>query len=765
MPTSLPVHTPTRTRTIALVGNPNTGKSTLFNALTGFRQRVGNYPGVTVERRSGTLRTTNPGPPVEVLDLPGTYSLAVHQADEAIVLDVLLGHHDNTPPDVIVCVLDAANLQCNLFLTTQVLELDRPVVIALNMYDVAEELGIAINLEALEQALAVPVVPVVAVKQVGVERLRNAIENALQSAVKERHCHAFPDCVCAELDGLCTTIRRGDDGPTGPSARAEAMQSLLTPGGYHETRLVKRCGLGLAEELTERRARIAAAGESVAEVEARVRYAWIDRVVKQVVTHVKPPRSPRSERADRILTHPVAGIALLLLLMGLGFQVIYTWAQPVMDAIDGTFSALGALLSEWLPAGPVESLLANGVVAGVGAVLTFLPQIVILFLFIAVLEDCGYMARAAFLLDRWMALLGLNGKSFIPLLSSYACAVPGIMATRTIESRRDRMVTILIAPLMSCSARLPVYVLLIGAFIPSTPVLGRLLNLQAVTLLAMYLVGVVIAIPIALLLKKTVLRGEPQGFLLELPTYKWPSPTTAFYRAYEQGREFAVSAGTIIFAVTIVVWAMGYYPHPASVAADFEVRRTEVRARYEVHAQRLTEASGHAGAEEAAYAREQIANDLAAEVSELDRQEAGEYLRQSVLGRLGRRIEPLVMPLGWDWRIGTAAMASFPAREVFVATMGTIYNLGGDQDESSTSLRDTLRSAAWPDGRPVFNVAVALSVMVFFALCCQCAATLAVIKRETNSWTWPLATFTYMTLLAYLGALVTYQVASRLIHA
>lgn len=729
-----------RERVVALVGNPNTGKSTLFNALTGYHQRVGNYPGVTVERRTGFLRGCPASAPIKLIDLPGTYSLGARAADEAVVLDVLLGHDVGTgQPDLIVVVVDAANLGRNLFLAAQALELGRPVVAALNMIDVAEADGLRIDVEALSRELAVPVVPLVATKQSGVEALTRAIERSLDAKPSLR-CASFPQCVCAELDGLTSSLSNQRNGCSAPAARAEALQTLLDPGGYHEERMIARCGRGLADELAQRRGRIHEAGESIAEVEARVRYAWIQRVVDQVVTRVRPPRQSRSERADRILTHRVLGLVVLLVMMAACFQSIYSWAAPVMYAIDGALATLGDILTGLLPAGPIQSLLVSGVLAGVGAALTFLPQILILFLFIAVLEDCGYMARAAFLLDRWMGLLGLNGKSFIPLLSSFACAVPGILATRTIEDRRDRLVTILIAPLMSCSARLPVYILMIGAFIPATPVLGRFLNLQATTLLALYFVGVAIAIPIALLLKRTVLKGESQSFLMELPTYKWPSAKTVFYRVFEQGKEFCMTAGTIIFAVTIVVWALGYYPRPASIAVTHETLRADARTALADQPEAMRTA-----------------------LSEIDSNEAGAYLRQSILGRMGRWIEPVVRPIGWDWRIGTAAIAAFPAREVMIATMGTIYNLGSDQDETSTGLRERLREASWPDGRKVFNVPVALSIMVFFALCCQCGGTLAVIKRETRSWRWPLATFAYMTGLAYLGAFATYQIASRLV--
>jgi ferrous iron transport protein B len=608
------------------------------------------------------------------------------------------------------------------------------------------------------------------------------------------------------------------------ACRVEAAQALLDPGGYHERRLVKGCGPALAAELADRRARIQAAGESMIEVEARVRYAWIEGAVERVVQQAEPGRPSPLDAADHLLTHRVWGLLILLVMAAGCFQAVYSGAGPLMNAIDSGLSALGNLLGAAMPAGAMRSLLVNGVVAGVGAVLIFLPQILILFLFIAILEDCGYMARAAFLLDRWMGVLGLNGKSFIPLLSSFACAVPGIMATRTIENRRDRFVTMLIAPLMSCSARLPVYVLLIGAFVPAKPLLGRLVSLQGVTLLGLYLVGITAAIGVTLILKHTVLRGEAQPFLMELPTYKWPSPSTVLYRVYEQGKAFCASAGTIIVAVTIVVWALGYYPHPASIAADHEAQRVAARQVYTEQLEATAEdydpsltadsvvthgpvatvlatidrleqqfaetvaqigcekdssewlaqrrlvdetigaaVAGGGRAGEVALTVSMARQGLDQQISQIDRGESGTYLRQSILGRAGRWIEPIVKPLGWDWRIGTAVIASFPAREVVVATMGTIYNLGSEQNGASARLRDRLDGATWPDGRPVFNLAVALSITVFFALCCQCAATLAVIKRETRSWRWPLLTFTYMTTLAYFGAMATYQIAIRLI--
>lgn len=811
-----------RVHTVAIVGNPNTGKTTLFNVLTGFRQRVGNYAGVTVDKRTGRLRGADVDGTVELVDLPGAYSLAARGEDEAILLDVLLGRQSKArAPDSILCVVDATNLARNLFLLTQVLELGKPVVVALNMTDLAESRGIHIDVAALALEIGAPVVPIVASKQVGLSELRNALIASLSAGAVD-HCPSFPSCVCAELDGLCATLSQHVHASDGPTTRVEALQTLLDPGGYHETRVVQRCGRGLAGELAERRKRILAAGESLVEVEAKVRYAWIDRVIQHVVHQPATPSRSRTESVDRLLTHRIGGTVIFLALMAICFQAIYSWAAPLMELIDGLFVTIGGEVRALVPEGALQSLLVDGVVSGVGAVLVFLPQILILFLFIAVMEDCGYMARAAFLVDRWMALFGLGGQSFIPLLSSFACAVPGILATRTIDDRRDRFVTILIAPLMSCSARLPVYALLIAAFVPATPLLGNVVTAQAATLLAMYLVGVVVAVPVAWILKRTVLKGPVPSFLMELPTYRWPSATTVLYRMYDQGKSFVMSAGTIIFAVAIVIWALGYYPHSAAIGERHELERAALRAKQEaVEAETLGEASADRPTPEPAAtsriealaaelereenaladdlerdavdegsdawklrrqeADQRLARMVAADpaigepamrlarsrlelqsgIDRIDHAEAGEYLAQSYLGRAGRFLEPAVRPLGWDWRIGTGVLAAFLAREVVVATMGTIYNLGADQDERSVGLRTKLQDATWPDGRKVFGVPVALSIMVFFALCCQCTSTLATIKRETKSWRWPVFAFTYMTVSAYVAALLVYQLASR----
>ncbi|MBI4239050.1 MAG: ferrous iron transport protein B [Deltaproteobacteria bacterium] len=719
--------------TIVVIGNPNTGKSTLFNALTGLRQQVGNFPGVTVERKLGTILFDNG--PVDLIDLPGTYSLAAQSPDEMIAVDVLLGQQPGVAkPTGILAIVDASNLQRNLYLISQLLELQLPLILVLNMTDIAARRGHMVDPHHLSQRLGVPVIVSQANQGVGLKAVREALHTLAmgQLAAPTFASPLAPACshaihrLVTELQPHASLLGRTVD-------TLEATRILIDTDGFAARRLLERLPTFHAR-LQALRA-LAVTEGSLATAEASARYAWIRRQLLGVVERPTTVTTTLTDRIDRILTHKVAGSLLLGVLALIVFQSIYRLATPLMDLISGACSWLGAWCAALFPAGPLQSLVQDGIIGGVGAVLVFLPQIAILFTFIAVLEDCGYMARAAFLMDRVFAKLGLSGKSFIPLLSSFACAVPGIMATRTIENRRDRLATILVAPLMSCSARLPIYILLIATFIPATTYFHGWIGLQGLTLLAMHLLGLAVAIPAVWCFKRTVLRGATPPFVMELPPYKVPSLRLVGFRVYERVKAFVQRAGTIILAMAIVVWACAYFPHPAAIGEQFAAQRAALTAEAP------------------------LSDDAAAALANA---EAGAYLQASYFGRLGQWIEPVVRPLGWDWRIGMAALASFPAREVVIATLGTIFNVGSGVDEASEPLQTALRGAKRADGRPLASIPVALSLMIFFALCCQCMATVATIRRETNSWGYALGTFGYMTALAYVAAWGAYQIGVRL---
>jgi ferrous iron transport protein B len=741
------------TGTIALIGNPNTGKSTLFGALCGVAQRVGNYPGVTVEETLGVL--VHAGKQWTLIDLPGTYSLAPRSPDEMVAVDVLLGRIARVPtPDVVLCVVAADNLERNLYLISQVLELVRPVVIALSMVDLALQRGLQVDADRLSRQLGLSVVPIGAHRGLGLEELKDALAQAAwrPAAVPES---PFPRPFRDEVDRLeaLLSVTFAADGQNGwPRYLVERL--LLDSGGYIEQHLPSGDKTeALREELQSARVRLAANGCPVPAIEATARYAWVAHAAGGVVTHPDEhvPGLTWGDRLDTLLTHGLGGMLILAVVMLLLFSAVFTWARLPMQAIEAAIGGLSGLIEARLPDGPLQSLLCDGILGGIGAVVIFLPQIFILFFFLAGLEECGYLARAAYLMDRVMVRVGLSGKSFIPLLSSFACAIPGVMATRVIENRRDRLTTILIAPLMSCSARLPVYTLLIAAFIPDRKFLGGMIGLQGLVLFALYLLGIVIAALVALLLKRTLLRGGAPPFLMEMPTYQWPSPRVVLHRMLDRGWDFVRNAGTIIFAVSIVMWAALYYPRVSPhVIAPLVAERDRLLQR-----QADARASGDLAEEVAA------SSSLAAVSNRIE----GAQKRQSVLGRLGRLIEPAVRPLGWDWRIGSAVIASFPAREVVVATLGVIFDVGSDvkEDAGAQRLGAALERATWADSsRPLFTIPVALSIMVFFALCAQCVSTLAVIGRETGGWIWPAFTFGYMTALAYLGAFLTYHIGNLL---
>lgn len=714
-----------KTARLALVGNPNVGKTSLFNALTGLNQRVGNYSGVTVEKKIGQVKTAERT--VELVDLPGIYSLSAHSPDEAVVMSVLCerGAYD-LPLDGLVVLLDASNLERNLYLYSQLLALRLPMVAVLNMMDVAQDQSISIQVAALSERLGAEVVVVNAAKRSGIDALRLAMDRLLNHPqLSPAPLPEFGHDFTSERQALSAWMA-GRGGRVWSDFQVE--RALIDQGGDAERQFIQQFGPQGRERLAAARQQLAVT-PSLAAHEARTRYAWVAERLEGVFARPAEPVRTLSDTIDAVLTHRIFGFLVFVGLMALMFQAIYSWSTPAMDAIEGLFSQLGSWIGAYLPDGVLRSLIVDGVIAGVGGVLVFLPQILILFLFVSFLEDCGYMARAAFLMDRLMGQAGLSGKSFIPMLSGFACGVPSIMASRTIENPKDRLATMLVIPLMSCSARLPVYTLLIGAFIPAVTVMG--LDLRGLTLLTMYTLGVFVAIPVVWVLKRTVLKGEAPPLILELPTYKWPSPRVVLQRMWQQGRAFLEQAGGIILAVAIVVWAAAYFPHRSEIGERFAQQRAQ-----------LVEQKAEAAA-----------------IAQVDAAEASAYVEDSYLARFGKAIQPAFAPLGWDWRITTGVLASFPAREVIISTLGTLYSLGGAEEDS---LKHALKASRHEDGRPVYNIPVALSVMVFFALCLQCASTLVVMGRESGSWKWPLLAFTYMTVLAYVGALAVYQLGSRL---
>ena len=693
---------------VALVGNPNAGKSSLFNSLTGSHQKIGNYPGVTVEKVSGFLDLD--GVRVECVDIPGLYSMRAVSADESVATAVIEAGEFGQRPDLLVYVMDAANLERNLFFFSQLCEAGLPMIVAVTMTDMLEKEGKKLDVARLAGHLGTVVVPVVAFKGVGVGQLRSAIASALRSPVVPSVDVGFPEIVTnavgavreaalvegAELDPVLVRCALLDDPP--PSVGPVPPSVLVV--------------------LEEQRRHILGKSAQGKTIDAQARYAWAAGVSKDSVEVVKAVGKSPSDKIDRLLTHRVFGLVFFLAVMYLVFQSIYTFAGPLMDLIDGGFGAMKDWAGAMLSGTPVlQSLVVDGIITGIGAVVIFLPQICILFFFIALLEGTGYLARAAFLMDKLLGWCGLNGRAFIPLLSSFACAVPGIMAARVMPDAKSRLATILVAPLMSCSARLPVYVLLIGAFIE--PQYGA--AWAGVALFAMHFVGLAVAIPVVFVLNRGVLKGRALPFTLELPRYQMPRWRDVGLSVYSRGRMFLQTAGTIIFAMSIVIWALLFFP-----------RSDEARARYVSTYESLP------------HEQKQMFTQ--------DNYVAQQQLRDSYLGRFGQAVEPAFVPAGFDWRLTTGILAAFPAREVVIPALGIIFSLGGDVDEESGDLRDALHRAKWPDGRPLMNPWNAVSMMVFFALCCQCMATLATIKRETNGWKWPIVAFTYMTALAYVFA-------------
>ncbi|HEX8285192.1 MAG TPA: ferrous iron transport protein B [Pyrinomonadaceae bacterium] len=706
---------------VALAGNPNAGKTSIFNALTGLRQKVANYPGVTVERKEGVWALGDGLPGARLVDLPGLYSLEAASIDEEIARDLLTGRVEGVPePDVIVAVVDATNLERNLYLVTQLLEAGRPLVIALSMIDLAERAKLEVDPDRLGRALGVPVVPVTAKQRRGLDELARAVVEAVGQRAPSAKWSLSPRAE-AEVRRLYAA---------GAASREEALRDL-----YSE---------GLPDD-PERRAAVEGARARLSGSDPRwwqepltARYRWIEQATEGAVRGARSERPGATERIDRVVTHKFLGPLTLLLVMAVVFQAIFSWATLPMDLIDRGFGALGEALRAQMPAGLLTDLLVDGVVAGVGGVLVFLPQILLLFFFIALLEDSGYMSRAAFLMDRLMRGVGLHGKAFMPLLSSFACAIPGIMATRTIENPKDRLATILIAPFMSCSARLPVYTLMIAAFFADVKLFG-FLSVGALLILSMYLLGVTVAIVVAWILKHTILKSPPPPLVLELPPYRVPNFLNVFQTMRTRSWLFVKRAGTVILTISILLWALMTFPR----SAEKPVPDAEEGAAVQAMRETGTESRG-----EPAPLTAKEGGDTSDEAAQIE---------QSYGGRLGRLLEPVIEPLGFDWKMGIGLVASFAAREVLVSTLSIVYNVGKNADAESPSLIDAVRNAKRPDGRPAWTPLVAVSMMVFFVLACQCMSTVAIVRRETNSWRWPLFMVAYMLVIAYAASFVTYQ--------
>jgi ferrous iron transport protein B len=647
---------------IALLGNPNTGKSSVFNLITGLRQHVGNFPGVTVEKKTGTLQIH--GEAHTLIDFPGTYSLYPRSKDEHVVYAVLSDENSSDYPDVVVVVVDQSNLERNLFLFSQIYDLGLPTILVLNMTDLAQRNGLSVDLEKLNAFFpAARIVSTNARAGMGKERLMTAISDISKNTPEKR----TPIPLCPADDIACQ------------------------------------------------------------EQEASSRYTFISEVISASMSKVEAEKKAVVSALDRFFVHPIFGYLIFAAILFVVFQFIFAFAAIPMDLIDTSFAEFGEWLSNALPNGVFSDLICQGIIPGIGGVLVFVPQIALLFFFISILEETGYLSRVVFIMDRLMRPLGLNGKSVVPLMSSVACAIPGVMATRTISDWKERMITILVAPLMSCSARIPVYTLLIALVIPKTTILG-IFNLQGLVLFGLYTLGLVAALLVAVILK-FILKSRDKGFLmLELPTFKSPRWGNVGITVWEKVKVFMLDAGKIILAISILLWALATYGPSASMKKNIALAKKEAKALH------LSEA-------------------------ETNQRMASAKMESSYIGHLGHFIEPAIKPLGYDWKIGISLITSFAAREVFVGSLSTIYSVN-ETDDVNKRLIDKMRAEKRADGRPVYTLAAGASLMVFYVFAMQCMATLAVVKRETNSWKWPLIQIGFMGALAYFGALITFNLLS-----
>ncbi|HET6416441.1 MAG TPA: ferrous iron transport protein B [Polyangiales bacterium] len=707
-------------RQVLIAGNPNCGKSTLFNALSGGSAHVGNYPGVTVDRTSARLRSGALN--IELVDVPGMYSLTAGSPEEQLAVNALI---DEKTAGVI-CVVDATTLQRGLYLALQLIESGVPVVIALNMMDAAERLGLRIDTERLAALLCSPVIPVVATRRKGLDALVAALENELaSSAVPTELGIEYPQTTQADVTKLVPAIAEWRPGTPPEQLRVFALWCLLSLGDDS----LRDVPDSVRKAVERTRAVAESEGRNLDLEIISARYAWIDRALKESCSAHDPSPS-WSERIDRVLTHPLAGLLIFAVVMLGIFEALFAGAEPLIEGIESLTGFMQAQAAALIPAGVFRDLVSEGIIAGVGNVIVFAPQILMLFLFIGFLEDSGYLARVAFVIDRVMKGVGLHGKAFVPLLSGFACAVPAVMATRTIERRRDRLVTMLALPLMSCSARLPIYILVVGTVFAGQSF--GWFSAGAVALFSMYTLSVLVTLAAAAVIRRTVLPGPAPTFVLEMPPYRWPSAQILWLNAWRRLRIFLVDAGTIILAMTILLWALLSFPKSDDIAQHYAGERQRIL--------------------ETAAAEPKQAEAL----QSLDSKEAGEQLAFSFGGRFGHAIEPLLRPIGFDWQIGVGIIGAFAAREVFISTLGVVFGIG-EADEENKPLRTALREARHADGTPVMTPLSGVSLMVFFLLACQCMSTIAVVRKESGSWKWPVFLFSYMTVLAYIASFLVYQ--------
>lgn len=689
---------------IALVGNPNSGKSSLFNILTGLNQKIGNFPGVTVEKKTGSCQLT-PSKRAEIIDLPGTYSIYPNSRDEQIVFDILVNDNNPYHPDLVVVIVDASNFKRNLLLFTQVYDLGLPVVLVLNMIDLAHKTGLIIDHDTLTRELNVPVIPMRARTGVGLTELKKALAEPV--AVSEKPFFDVREHCSKPVEEVKNHFNITSD------YRAyQILQQFRINHSLDESQKAWLENMAVNCHFNSHELR---------RVETLHRYKKISELVGKSVRESSELLPKRwTDRLDRIFTHKIWGYAIFLGILLVIFQAIFAWATVPMDFIDHLFSELSAIVGRFLPAGALTDLLTEGIIPGIGGIVIFIPQIAILFGFIALLEETGYMSRVVFLMDKIMRRFGLNGKSVVPLISGVACAIPAIMATRTIDNWKERLITIFVTPFMSCSARLPVYTILIALIIPSNPLI------QGLALMGMYLLGVV-AVVISAMLMKYVLKTRDRSFLvMELPTYKMPRWKNVGMTMVEKSKAFVLEAGKIILAISIVLWVLASYgPSDRLDNAENIVREQNAD---------LTE-------------------------TEFERKVEAYKLENSYAGIFGKAIEPAIRPLGYDWKIGIALITSFAAREVFVGTMATIYSIGDIDDEST--IKSRMKNEINPDtNKPRYDLPTGLSLLVFYAFAMQCMSTVAIVHRETGGWKWPVFQLFYMSGLAYICALVIYQALS-----